>query len=88
MSKHSHRPKTREDYEYDALQPMLKKLPPNEIISQKYMPDTEAHMKLVYLVDHSGATATSGATISTSSLPKSKTMSFKPTPLISISWTF
>lgn len=37
-----------EDDDYYFLQPMFEKLPPNEIISQKYAPDVVTQVKLMY----------------------------------------
>lgn len=37
-----------EEDDYYMLQPMFEKLPPNEIISDKYAPDIIPYVKLVY----------------------------------------
>lgn len=37
-----------EEEDYYILQPMFQKLPPNEIISQKYAPDVIPQIKLMY----------------------------------------
>ncbi len=65
---------------------MLKKLPPKEIISEKYMPDADAPMKLVYTILYSAPTGISGGTTSVLSLPKQEIMNFKHMPRTLISW--
>lgn len=44
-----------EEEDYYFLQPMFEKLPPNEIISQRYAPDVVTQVKLMYAYHHSRA---------------------------------
>ena len=41
-----------EEEDYYFLQPMFEKLPPNEILSQRYAPDVATQVKLMYLTLH------------------------------------
>jgi len=41
-----------EEEDYYFLQPIFEKLPPNEILSQRYAPDVATQVKLMYLSFH------------------------------------
>lgn len=74
-----------EDEEYYFLQPMFEKLPPNEIISEKYAPDVVPQVKLMYDTLKLGQIKTNVEITYITFHQKPKILNYKITQIFSIS---
>ncbi len=73
-----------EEEEYYFLQPMFEKLPPNEIISEKYAPDIVPQVKLMYLTLKLGQTKTNAEITFITFRPRLKILSSRVMQICSI----
>jgi hypothetical protein len=72
-----------EEEDYYFLQPMFEKLPPNEIISQRYAPDVATQVRLMYVPSHTEPRMNARITC-TLSHPKLKMQNWKIMPNVSM----
>jgi beta-galactosidase/beta-glucuronidase len=69
-----------EEENYELLQLLLEKCPPNEIISNKYSPDVVAKIQLMYAFTHPGSARTLDSTTYNSPRLSQKTQKWMTTP--------